>query len=267
MAPPPPPLPATLFSADLPSEDEADDEDFTPPSPTSSTTSSNAPSSKKRRKLSHSPPPTTSEDVVPEAFSYADLVASAEQVEKGDELGEEEKKAREVKMVKITVERKFAGEVVLVELTVPETSPEAQAFFASSTTLNPATIPSNPTVPSPSPSSLASLPLSTTSSATTSNPSAPPPPPARAPPRKRRTSALETASAAPKLKKMTTMEKSALDWKAASSQLDEAERDELDRNRRKGGAGFLEKMDFLGRVGERTEGGGAGSSAGRRGGT
>lgn len=113
MAPPPPPLPATLFSADLPSEDEADDEDFTPPSPTSSTTSSNAPSSKKKRKLSHSPPPTTSEDVVPEAFSYADLVASAEQVEKGGELGEEEKKTREVKMVKITVERKFAGEVVL----------------------------------------------------------------------------------------------------------------------------------------------------------
>lgn len=110
MAPPPPP--ATLFSADLPSDDEADDEDFTPPSPTSSTTSSNAPSSKKRRKLSHSPPPTAPEDAVPEAFSYADLVASAGQGEKSGEVGEESKKV-EVKMVKVTVERKFAGEVVL----------------------------------------------------------------------------------------------------------------------------------------------------------
>ena len=49
---------------------------------------------------------------MPAAFSYADLVASAGQGEKGDELGEESKKV-EVKMVKITVERKFAGEVVL----------------------------------------------------------------------------------------------------------------------------------------------------------
>jgi hypothetical protein len=41
---------------------------------------------------------------------------------------------------------------------------------------------------------------------------------------------------------------SAGDWKAQRAILTEAERDELERNRKKGGAGFLEKMDFLGRV-------------------
>jgi len=70
------------------------------------------------------------------------------------------------------------------------------------------------------------------------------------------------------LASLSYLSQSALDWKAASSQLDEAERDELERNRRKGGAGFLEKMDFLGRVGERMEGGSSSAAAqGRRGGT
>jgi hypothetical protein len=106
------PAPTTLFSADLPSEDE-EDGDFSPPSPTSSTTSSNAPSSKKRRKLSHSPPPTAVDVKAPDAFSYADLVASAGTGgQAGKVEGEGEEKKPEITMVTIMVERKFAGEVV-----------------------------------------------------------------------------------------------------------------------------------------------------------
>lgn len=76
------------------------------------------------------------------------------------------------------------------------------------------------------------------------------PPTKRPGPRKPKTqlAALPTQKA----KKLTTLDKSAMDWRAhVSSQQDTGLKDELDVNRR--GGGYLEKVDFLQRVEERRE--------------
>ena len=110
MAPPTAPAP-TLFTADLPSDDEDGDEDFAPPSPTSSTTSSTAGTNPaKRRKTSHSPPPS-SIDEGPKAFSYSDLVQTAATA--GAPNGQGASTADAVTMVTFTRERNFAGEIVV----------------------------------------------------------------------------------------------------------------------------------------------------------
>ena len=60
------------------------------------------------------------------------------------------------------------------------------------------------------------------------------------------------SSSAQKAKKLSTLEKSAMDWKAhISSQSESGMKDELEANRR--GGGYLEKIDFLQRVEERRE--------------
>ena len=64
-------------------------------------------------------------------------------------------------------------------------------------------------------------------------------------------SEIPTASSQ-RAKKLTTLEKSALDWKShINSQSDSPLKDELEANRR--GGGYLEKVEFLDRVGERRE--------------
>lgn len=79
-------------------------------------------------------------------------------------------------------------------------------------------------------------------------------PPAKRPgPRKPKVSlaAIPTASSQ-KAKKLSTLEKSAMDWRAHVQASEEAGlKDELDANRR--GGGYLEKVEFLNRVEERRE--------------
>lgn len=59
-------------------------------------------------------------------------------------------------------------------------------------------------------------------------------------------------SGEPKAKKLTTLDKSAMDWKAhVSHAQDSSLKDELEANRRSGG--YLEKLEFLQRVGERKD--------------
>ncbi|KAJ3729848.1 bucentaur or craniofacial development-domain-containing protein [Lentinula raphanica] len=54
--------------------------------------------------------------------------------------------------------------------------------------------------------------------------------------------------------KLTTLEKSAMDWHAhVSGQKGDALQDELEANRKQGGGGYLEKVEFLERVSERRE--------------
>ncbi|KAJ3974942.1 bucentaur or craniofacial development-domain-containing protein [Lentinula raphanica] len=54
--------------------------------------------------------------------------------------------------------------------------------------------------------------------------------------------------------KLTTLEKSAMDWRAhVSGQKGDALQDELEANRKQGGGGYLEKVEFLERVSERRE--------------
>ncbi|KAJ3781008.1 bucentaur or craniofacial development-domain-containing protein [Lentinula aff. detonsa] len=54
--------------------------------------------------------------------------------------------------------------------------------------------------------------------------------------------------------KLTTLEKSAMDWRSHISEQDSvALKDELEANRKQGGGGYLEKVEFLERVSERRE--------------
>lgn len=69
-------------------------------------------------------------------------------------------------------------------------------------------------------------------------------------PRKPRT-ALPVIPKASQAKKITTLDKSAMDWRAHVSSQSSDVKDELDDNRR--GGGYLEKVDFLKRVQDRRE--------------
>jgi len=59
------------------------------------------------------------------------------------------------------------------------------------------------------------------------------------------------ASSKPKLKKLTTLDKSSMDWKAHVNSDGAANKDELEGNRRSGG--YLGKVEFLQRVSERKD--------------
>lgn len=70
-------------------------------------------------------------------------------------------------------------------------------------------------------------------------------------PRKPRKS-LAALPSSQKAKKLTTLDKSAMDWSAhVNTQQDSAIKDELEANRRSGG--YLEKVEFLKRVEERKD--------------
>lgn len=71
-------------------------------------------------------------------------------------------------------------------------------------------------------------------------------------PRKPKTALPELSSAVGKKKTLTTIEKSAMDWKAHVAAEGDVQ-DELARNRRAGGGGYLEKVQFMERVGSRRE--------------
>jgi hypothetical protein len=82
--------------------------------------------------------------------------------------------------------------------------------------------------------------------------SKPQPAPGKRPgPRKPKTS-LAALPSSQKAKKLTTLDKSAMDWNAhVNTQQDAAIKDELEANRR--GGGYLEKVEFLKRVEERKD--------------
>lgn len=70
-------------------------------------------------------------------------------------------------------------------------------------------------------------------------------------PRKSKTLLPNLPSGKPK--KLTTLEKSAMDWRTHLSEQDGTAVDELERNRRAGGGGYLEKVEFMDRVEGRRE--------------
>lgn len=80
-------------------------------------------------------------------------------------------------------------------------------------------------------------------------PTAPAPPKRKPGPRKPKTTLAPLPSAASKPKKITTLEKSAMDW---SKHVTPDDKDELEAQRR-GGGGYLDKVEFLNRVEERKE--------------
>lgn len=123
---------------------------------------------------------------------------------------------------------------------VPEDSPDAkkwphleqdnEAISGSSGT----TAPSTPPAPNPDP---------TTVNDTSSDVAAQ----KRPGPRKPKISLAAVPTSKPKAKKITTLDKSAMDWRAhVNTQADPTVKDELEANRRAGG--YLERVEFLDRV-------------------
>ncbi|XAO26919.1 hypothetical protein I312_105760 [Cryptococcus bacillisporus CA1280] len=169
-------------------------------------------------------------------------------------------------LVEIKRPRRFAGETIYETVRLRASDPEAVAYFnrlaakpdhdedkSDSATKQP--LPQQET-PTPIPSAPSGQDKSTTDvkadvSVTTSVvvPSVATRP--KGPPRRKRQTLEQMSAALDKGKKMTTLEKSQMDWKSHTSSNASME-DELVANRRNGG--FLEKKDFLDRVGERRAG-------------
>ncbi|CAE6467870.1 unnamed protein product [Rhizoctonia solani] len=156
----------------------------------------------------------------------------------------------------ITIEKKyrFAGEDVIEKVVVAEDSPEAQAWRKHQTTEDQCTkSTTTPSISTPgsgssTPNAGQLPPIETKNQSTGVPPLAKPKPPAK--PRK----SLSGLAAAAKPKKLTTLDKSRLDWQSHLASTTQEERDELEQNRKAGGAGYLEKVDFLTRVNQRREG-------------
>ncbi|THU83069.1 hypothetical protein K435DRAFT_807792 [Dendrothele bispora CBS 962.96] len=170
------------------------------------------------------------------------------------------------KMVKVEKRYRFAGEEVVEIMEVPENSADAKKWpvwtptshepgipatiattESSSTTSSsvPKTISPNPP-PTDTSKSSTSTPLLTSSASTK-------PGPKRPGPRKPKVT-LTSLPSSSEPKKLTTLEKSAMDWRAHVNSVDEGTKDELEANRKEGGGGYLEKVEFLERVSERREG-------------
>ncbi|CAE6416995.1 hypothetical protein ACGC1H_002210 [Rhizoctonia solani] len=152
----------------------------------------------------------------------------------------------------ITIERKyrFAGEDVIEKVAVPEDSPEAQEWrkrqlIGGQSTSSIAT----PIVLTPGSGS--STPNTSPLHPPEMNVVKTPPTKPKPPPKSRKS--LSSLAAAGKPKKLTTLDKSRLDWQSHLVSSTQEERDDLERNRKAGGAGYLEKVDFLARVGERRD--------------
>ncbi|KAF9027195.1 hypothetical protein BDZ89DRAFT_1067034 [Hymenopellis radicata] len=133
-----------------------------------------------------------------------------------------------INTVKIRKQHRFAGEIVTEVVDVPKDSEDAKKWPRWSET-----------APASSSSAVAALPRK------------------KPAPRKGRLSLNDLPDASfkakvkPKPKKLTTLDMSAMQWRAHVSTADPDLKDELDASRRAGG--YLEKEEFLERVGERKE--------------
>ncbi|KAF8734783.1 Bucentaur or craniofacial development, partial [Rhizoctonia solani] len=160
----------------------------------------------------------------------------------------------EAKMVTIEKKYRFAGEDVIEKVVVAEDTPEAREWCKHQATDDRGA--SSTTTPDISTPGSRNLTLSTSplppvelkDSKTEIPSSVKPKPPTK--PRK----PLSGLAAAAKPKKLTTLDKSRLDWQSHLASATQEERDELERNRKAGGAGYLEKVDFLARVDQRKDG-------------
>ncbi|KZT70477.1 hypothetical protein DAEQUDRAFT_750360 [Daedalea quercina L-15889] len=150
------------------------------------------------------------------------------------------------RMVKIEKRYRFAGEDVVEVKEVPEGSDEAKKWPRWQPPPEDggkdAPVPPTQEISSKVPESVPSPPVPSSS--------ATPKPPAKRPgPRKPKTT-LTPLPSAQQAKKLTTLDKSAIDWRSHVQTGGQFElKDELEANRR--GGGYFEKVEFLQRVEER----------------
>jgi len=164
---------------------------------------------------------------------------------------------------KVKIERRylFAGEQVVEVVEVLDDSPEAKKWplWKEPLTESSSEAPSEVPIPTPSIpvttalSNPTSSPAQTSNSAIPTSTSASTKPPVRKPgPRKPKTS-LAPLPGPSKTKKLSTLDKSAMDWEThVHSEQHSGLKDELEANRKAGG--YLEKVQFLKRVEERKDG-------------
>ncbi|EIW77046.1 hypothetical protein CONPUDRAFT_157318 [Coniophora puteana RWD-64-598 SS2] len=195
---------------------------------------------------------------------------------------------KEKRMIKVEKRYRFAGKEIVEVVEVAEDSPDAKKWpqwnvhgqpedtqvekaqpASASLDSKPSNLPSTNTPPIP-PTSLSSQStppepstareinsgLASTSASASAHSSPPTattgtPAPKRPGPRKPRTSLPSLPSSGNKAKKLTTLDKSAMDWRAHVSTQPSTVADELVQNQR--GGGYLEKVEFLDRVEERKE--------------
>ncbi|KAK6906925.1 hypothetical protein I203_100914 [Kwoniella mangroviensis CBS 8507] len=276
---------STLANADL-SSDSENDCDYVPTSPKRKNKSQKGSKRIKRAKLdgeeSDSATSSSSSD-------DEDEIENDEVHEKIDEIEERKRKAREEfermkaelstsandmkekksekeELVEVKRARRFAGETIYEIVKLKKDDPETIAYLSkrdqdqdpnqttsgskegtTNTSENQSDIPKDD-----HPSSIPTQGQQQQKSPiTTSAPAPKPAPRPKGPPiRRKPRQSLEAMSAAlDKGKKMTTLEKSRMDWKSHTTSTTGLS-DELALNRKNGG-GYLDKKDFLDRVGER----------------
>ncbi|KAJ7322924.1 bucentaur or craniofacial development-domain-containing protein [Mycena albidolilacea] len=208
--------------------DSEDDSDFVPQAEQESDSSDDEPDLKRAR--TSSPKPTAEEELASKNARkelWANFQASVD-------VPEQKPQDEPKRMVKIEKRYLFAGEHTVEVVEVPEGSADAKKW--------PLWRP--PEEAAASSSSVQATPL--LSAPTTSDTR----PPAKRPgPRKPKTSLASIPTQ--KAKKLSTLDKSAMDWRAHVNAEPADTKDELEANRR--GGGYLEKVEFLSRVDARKE--------------
>ncbi|KXN85552.1 SWR1-complex protein 5 [Leucoagaricus sp. SymC.cos] len=217
--------------------DSEDDEEYVPPtgeqlsSDSETEPQADPPQSKAR--------PTTTEELEKKSerdTAWAKFQASVASSSKNtpDEVGK--------KMVKVQKKYLFAGQYITEIVEVPKDSLDAKKWplYQGDTTDREIPQPDAHSLPQPS----------MTAPASTDSSESPKPPPKKPGPRKSKTvlGALPSSSTQ-KAKKLSTLDKSLMDWQ--SHTMDTSLQDELEANRK--GGGYLEKVEFLKRVDERKE--------------
>ncbi|WVQ63001.1 uncharacterized protein L199_001150 [Kwoniella botswanensis] len=274
---------STLANADL-SSDSENDGDYVPTSPKRKNKSQKGSKRVKRAKLDgeESDSATSSSSSTDDEDQDQDDKVNGKVDGKVDEIEERKRKAREEfermkaelstftndtkgkesgqeELVEIKRARRFAGEIIYETVKLKKDDPETIAFFSkqdqnrttseskegtTNTSENQSDIPKDDHS-----SSIPTQGQQKQSPITTSAP-APAPRPKGPPIRRKPRQSLEAMSAAlDKGKKMTTLEKSQMDWRSHTTSTTGLS-DELALNRKNGG-GYLDKKDFLDRVGER----------------
>ncbi|KAF8067864.1 bucentaur or craniofacial development-domain-containing protein [Lyophyllum atratum] len=218
---------------------EGDDDYIPPVEDDSSESSDNEPDSKRPRTSS---PPLTEQDEA-EKKKARDALWSSFQASLSTTPTQP---APLVEMVKIEKRYKFAGEQVVEVVEVPADSADAKKWplWRAPDDMEASAQATGSATPNLMDSTSAALPGPSTSSK----------PLAKRPgPRKPKvTLGAVPTSSSQKAKKISTLDKSAMDWRAhVQGSGDAGLKDELEANRR--GGGYLEKVEFLSRVGERRE--------------
>ncbi|KAK7439391.1 hypothetical protein VKT23_017613 [Stygiomarasmius scandens] len=236
----------------MPPSDSEDDGDYVPPAGDAASSSSDSDNEEPMNKKARTSSPKLSEE-------HAEAKKKArEELWKNfkESIASEASspKPETSKLVKIEKRYRFAGEEVVEVVEVPEDSADAKKWplwapAPSSNSEAPgASSPKPENIPLPTPDT-----SKASTSATRASTASAKPGPKRPGPRKSKIT-LASLPSSSKPKKITTLEKSAMDWRTHVNSVDEGTKDELEANRKEGGGGYLEKVEFLDRVSERREG-------------